>query len=369
LKRTSTTHPNVFLYPHGTYYFRGHFNGEAIEKTLKTKDFGKAKKLADALVDKLSTDDLISTTVTVGSMWLKYLSVKDEARLDGKLSLESYKNYEWTWDKYLCFFDKVKLRDMADRRKGPEHWRKFKSKYRHLNMFSMRKLFMSFLSWCHREGHISRVMPCDIPEYESRVGKFLTESQRDRLLKAAQSHPDMFLFCLMYLTMAMRKSEITQASWDQVNFTEGWILTKKKKSRTKPARQVPLHPLVRSLLLERSKNKSPFIFPHRDVRSRPMSRGGLSKAWTQTIQRAGLNGYGFQMHDMRRTWETEAQRRGDLTDIQREKFAGHSSKIAKERYTIFSADHLRPLVDVVKVDTLSLETGHDNDGNNVGNKG
>lgn len=353
-KRGETSHPNIFLYPHGVYYFRGHFNGTLVEKSLKTNQFAKAKERTKNLLNSLTDSDLIPGSMTCSFLWPKFMETKEEERDDGTLSEASFKEYQWMWTTYLeKHFLNIKMRDLSNKRKGPEHWREFKKKYRHLNMANMRKIFTAFLRWCQKEGHVSWVLPCEIPEYESRQGKSLTKEQQHELIQAASGNPNLFLFCLMYLLMAMRKSEITQAGWDQVNFKEDWILTKKKKSRTKPPRIVPLHPVVRELLEKRkSMSKSPFVFPHRDDNNKPMDRGGFRKAWARALEKAGLKDSDIQMHDLRRTWETEAQQRGDFTDIQREKFAGHSAKVAKERYTKFTADHIRPLVQVVEIEGL-----------------
>ena len=57
-------------------------------------------------------------------------------------------------------------------------------------------------------------------------------------------------------------------------------------------------------------------------------------------------------HDLRRTWKSRAHLRSDLTDTQKEKFAGSSIEVQKEEYVIMEADQLRPLADVVKVTGL-----------------
>lgn len=357
-KRKETAHPNIFLYPHGVFYFRGHFNGTLVEKTLKTNQYAVAKKRAMALLNSLTDQDLLPGGQTVGALWPKFLATKEDKRDDGKILEATVDEYQWLWDTYLKFFEACKMRDLGHRSKGPELWRDFKKKYRHLNMANMKKAWLAFLRWCQKEGHLAWVMTCEIPEYDSRAGKALNEDERVALLMATDSRPSLKLFCLMYLLMAMRRSEITQAAWDQINFEESWILTKKRKSKTKPPRIVPLHPWVLSILTQRKAvSSSPYVFPNRDDDQRPMDPGGFKRAWAAALEDAGLKGRGIQMHDLRRTWETEAQQRAEFTDIQREKFAGHSSKVAKDRYTKFSADHLRPLVEIVSVAGLEMGQG------------
>lgn len=368
-KRQETEHPNIFLYPKGIYYFRGSMNGTQIERSLQTDDFRVAKKRAMSLINTFATDDFVPGNITAGSLYPKYIEKKEDELADAEITDRYFKDVKYYWTKYLkTSFEAARMRDLASQKRGPEMWRAFKKKYRHMDMSNMRKIFRGFLFWAQKEGHLIWVMPCDIPNRESRKGKALTADQRESLVKACKARPGLLLFVLMYLLMALRRGEIINLMWDQINFFEDWLLTKKYRSKTKPARVVPLHPVVKRLLLERKESStSAFVFPQKLNPKKPMFVDSFSKPWTKALKDAGLTHVGLQMHDLRRTWETEAQTHGEFTDIQREKFAGHSAKVAKDRYAKFSADHLRPLVNAVEIKGLEdLTSDHENTRGNLG---
>jgi integrase len=194
----------------------------------------------------------------------------------------------------------------------------------------------------------------------------------DAEIKAILKHanPNLTLFILMYLTMAMRRTEIMFLKWESVDFASRAVYLSAEDTKTKKERVIPISSTVLEILKsKRQTSMGLYVFPHRDKKKSHMDRGALKGSWkraklkamAELVDQAETPDERKKIiermkratpHDMRRTWKSRAHLRTDLTDTQKEKFAGSSIKVQKQDYVIMEADQLRSLADVVKVSGL-----------------
>jgi integrase len=138
-------------------------------------------------------------------------------------------------------------------------------------------------------------MPVRRPNAELRAREHLTESEVERLMKAASGNRWGHRDSLMILTAyrhGLRVSELVDLRWDQVDFDHATLHVRRAKKGT-PA----THPIVgdemRSLRrLQREQDpKSPFVFT--SERGAPFSTAGFARMLERAGEAARL---GFKCH-------------------------------------------------------------------------
>lgn len=128
----------------------------------------------------------------------------------------------------------------------------------------------------------------------------------------------------------MRRGELRRLTWEDVDFVRRWILVRAGKS--KKIRFVPLHPKLKSLLLDwKKKNPGPYIMSESGQQT---NQWILSKKFKKMVIRAGLKG---SIHLGRHTWITKMALSGANMNLV-QKWAGHENlKTTSKIYT-----HVRP---------------------------
>ncbi len=124
----------------------------------------------------------------------------------------------------------------------------------------------------------------------------------------------------------MRKSEILNLEWDQVNLEGGFITVVAQKSKT---RRIPLNHSMRELLykLHFSRNGNQYVFENPKT-GKPIV--DFKRSWQSLLKRLGINGARF--HDLRHSFATYALLRkgGDLVSLQAT--LGHANISTTARY-------------------------------------
>lgn len=347
-KRKKTREPGLFLYDDGTYFVRCTPMGskQRIERSLGKVSFTEARELKQLLLKKLDETGVYSKTLSVSDLFPKYI----EDKFDEKLSeATKYEITLWSRDYLIPFFGSYTPSEIDE--DLFEKFIKWQRKRRDLNFFHPRKVLMGFLNWCRKKKYIRFIPKFDIPKWEHRERVNLTQSQITTLF-AKCDNQDLLLFIIMYLFMGMRSSEITQLSWDRVDFLRKAITLRKQDTKTRQGREVPINLNALRLLVNRYENSgSKFVFPNVRSSQRPMDPTGFKKAWNRLIEACGFD-IRITPHDLRATWENFTNRNPNFTDAQREKMAGSNIKVQKNTYVKFTADELRGLENVVQVDGL-----------------
>jgi integrase len=84
-----------------------------------------------------------------------------------------------------------------------------------------------------------------LPENNIRM-RVLTQDEFEKLLDACAPHLRPVVLTAYYT--GMRRDEILNLTWDEVDLKDGFIRLTEDMTKTKTARSIPLHPRVRDML-------------------------------------------------------------------------------------------------------------------------
>jgi integrase len=175
------------------------------------------------------------------------------------------------------------------------------------------------------------------------VGRFLSDEERNRLLDAAKADASPHIYPVVVLAIAtgMRRGEIKNLRWREVDLKRGVIILERTKNGEK--RRVPLGGLPRELLLQQAKVRrldSDLVFPSSGAKAGVPFE--LDTAWQRVRKRAGLQG--FRFHDCRHTTASYLAMQGaSLVEIA--EILGHKSMQMVKRYAHFAEGHTGRLVE------------------------
>ena len=188
------------------------------------------------------------------------------------------------------------------------------------------------------ENPADMVRPTSIARFEPR-DRALTPAEIGlmyRYLNRVGTSPQYRAAIKLLLMTMVRKSELSNATWSEVNFSEAlWTIPKERMKRRNPhlvflSRQV----LDIFIALKTFAGGSEYVLPSRYDSDLPMSSATLNRVLTLTYQAAQKNGEPlakFGPHDLRRTASTLLHEAGYNTDWI-EKCLAHEQKGVRAVY-------------------------------------
>jgi len=128
--------------------------------------------------------------------------------------------------------------------------------------------------------------------------RYLKERELPALAQSIEQEPNIHIRSIfwLYLLTGLRKSELLQAKWDNLDFKRGVL----EIGNTKSGRPVehPLSGQAISIMRRLPKlGKNPYIFASPVIENSPLT--SIHKNWLRIRKRAGLND--LRIHDLRRT--------------------------------------------------------------------
>ncbi len=160
---------------------------------------------------------------------------------------------------------------------------------------------------------------------------------------------------LVALNSGMRKAEILNLKWENVNLDTGMLSLFKTKSRR--MRQIPLNGAMTELFskLQLSRNGREYVFEN-PVTGQPLNE--IKTSWHSLLRRTGIKNLRF--HDLRHIFATYSLvRGGDLISLK--ETLGHASITTTSRYAQSLSEGMRRLVSGFEVresipEVLELKT-------------
>ena len=185
------------------------------------------------------------------------------------------------------------------------------------------------------------VTPRRRPNAELRTREYLTETEIEKLIKAAGTnrwgHRDATMILVAY-RHGLRASELVDLRWDQVDFNGAVLHVRRVKSgspSTHPIRGDELRALRR--LQREQEPKSPFVFTCE--RGAPFSTAGFAKLVARAGEAAGL-GFPAHPHMLRHACGFALAGKGhDTRALQA--YLGHKNIQHTVRYTELSPDRFK----------------------------
>ena len=178
-----------------------------------------------------------------------------------------------------------------------------------------------------------------LSEAKERV-RFLSDDERERLLTACRESRNRYLYPIVVLALstAMRKEEIRQIRWKDVDLNRGTIVLHQTKNRER--RSVPLAGKALQLLKEiqtEANESSPFVFSGQGS-GRPVD---FRTAWETALRHADIQD--FRFHDLRHSAASYLAMNGatlrELADI-----LVHRSLEMVRRYAHLTEQHTAAVV-------------------------
>ncbi len=326
------------------YWARFMLRGQQVQKSLETKSFETAKRL----VENMEKDILLGLNWRkdrefFDTAWPDFLEAKAKGIKTKKSRPKTLQGYIWFGEAFYLPNFKDKRLSEIDEKAWEELVEQIKTEKPGMHFDNVRKYLSGFLSWAYRTGKI-RVKPelydPDIERKEKRQadGPGLAYSKEQlkvmRSISAVQS-PRFHLFMLMAQYMGMRPGEITQLAKDRIDLKENVIRLRKADTKTKTARDIPIHAKVLPALLFQLQYypASPYLFPNMRNRTSPMDPTGFKKYWAEILSLPEISG---RVYDFRHTFITHAIQDG-LNPGLVAKITGTSWKMIETRYL-----HLTP---------------------------
>jgi len=189
-----------------------------------------------------------------------------------------------------------------------------------------------------------------LSEPKERV-RFLSDDERERLLTACRESRNRYLYPIVVLALstAMRKEEIRQIKWKDVDLKRGTIVLHQTKNRER--RSIPLvGKALRQLkeLHSMRTNGSQFVFPAPN----PNCPVDFRTAWGRAVRQSGIQD--FRFHDLRHSAASYLAMNGatlrELADI-----LGHKSLEMVRRYAHLTEQHTAAVVTSMNAKIFSTD--------------
>lgn len=215
---------------------------------------------------------------------------------------------------------KTRLNQTSYRKKGPVNPASVNRE-----LACLRHMFTKAIEWGLIDHNPAKKVK-SLKEKNKRL-RFLTAEEIEKLLDSCYGHLNSIV--KMAIFSGMRKSEILNLKWKDVDFQNNLIVLMDTKSGK--TREIPLNKTLREVLLNVPRHlKSDYVFcnqegrPYRNVR----------RSFDSALKKAGIEDFTF--HDLRHTFASHMVMSGVDINTLRE-ILGHSSITMTQRYA-----HLAP---------------------------
>ncbi len=166
--------------------------------------------------------------------------------------------------------------------------------------------------------------------------RYLTVEEIKKLFRNSPKHLKPIL--MVALETGMRRSEIFNLNWDDIDFEQKIIYVRNSKSGD--PREIPISNRLANVLKD-LKYKSPYVFCNKD--GKPL--GSVRKSFASALKKSGIEN--FRFHDLRHTFASHLIMNGvDLVTVK--EFLGHKSLKMTLRYAHLSPGHKRSAIEKLK---------------------
>lgn len=187
----------------------------------------------------------------------------------------------------------------------------------------------AWLNWCARSRKIFESPVKDIKKFKvpEATRRFLSKKEISDLLAAARGE-QLHAFVAAAIYTGMRKDELFNLQWGDIDFARGIVAVKNKEgftTKSKRNRNIPLHPGLRRILAPLRKASGPCfdVTNHRRIFRRIIKNAKLP--W-------------LKLHELRHTFASQALMAGvPLFTVS--KWLGHASVVTTQVYAHLCQDH------------------------------
>jgi integrase len=182
---------------------------------------------------------------------------------------------------------------------------------------------------------------------DNKIVRYLSDQEKPRLLKAAKEIGGKFyLKVLMGLTTGMRKGELDQLRWCDIDFDKGLAILADTKNGT--PRHTPIPSVIMAELKKHREVGNCLLFPSSTDPNQPFD---FRKQWARCLRAANIKN--FRWHDLRHDTASTLARDGrTLKEIA--EILGHKSLASTDRYTHLCTEHKSQLLNDTMAKAINL---------------
>lgn len=233
---------------------------------------------------------------------------------------------------------------VTDESKAAEYTRKgARARTVNLEVDAVKSLLIQAVKWGYIDTSPLRwVKP--LKEDDRKLGRFLTKEECSALLVAVA--PDVYPVIYVFLNTGMRKGELENLRWDDVDFERRCILIRRKADWVPKTgeREIPMSTGVFEILTKHRRRShkakpSDYVFT---AKGSGHSHNRLRRELIKAAEKAGINDL-TKLHTLRHTYASHLVMNGvDLATVQ--KLLGHTDIKTTMIYAHLAPDHLRNAV-------------------------
>ena len=204
---------------------------------------------------------------------------------------------------------------------------------------TLKHMFTKAVDWNMVEEDVLKgVRKVKLLEENNKRLRYLAQEECHSLLDSCENHLKPIV--LTALNSGMRKAEILNLRWEQVDLKHGFILLSITKNGER--REIPINGTLREMFQTRLRRLDvPFVFndpktgrPYQDIKH----------SFSTARRKAGINDFHF--HDLRHTFASHLVMAGvDLTTVK--ELLGHKTLSMTLRYAHLSPSHKVKAVDIL----------------------
>ena len=212
----------------------------------------------------------------------------------------------------------------------------------------IRHMYNKAVEW----GLLDQNQLCAVKKYKEPPGRtrYLTEKEMKDLIKACSEHLKPIVMMALYT--GMRKGEILNLQWHDIDFGNKTITV--KKSKNNEIRTLPIHNILYSILKAyRNGNDGQAVF----INSNGCQLGDIKRSFTTALKKANIKD--FRFHDLRHTFASHlVMKNTDIRTVQ--ELMGHKDIRMTMRYSHLSNAHLKQAVSrLIDVTHRSLDESNE----------
>ena len=207
------------------------------------------------------------------------------------------------------------------------------------NISLLKAMFRKAVDWnMVEEDVLKRVRRCKLLQVNNKRLRYLSKEECQRLIECCDPHLKPIV--ITALNTGMRKSEILNLKWENVDLIHGFILLDKTKNGER--REIPINNTLRETFKSLTRRLDvPYVFydpktgkPYKDVK----------RSFHTALRRAKIKD--FRFHDLRHTFASHLVMAGvDLTTVK--ELLGHKDIKMTLRYAHLAPSHKVKAVDIL----------------------
>lgn len=361
---TLTIDMTLYRRKNGRWYVRVWLNGQRRMLSTGETDYDKALLKTKEIVERAANPKVTKPGVTFSKLanefagyveerWAASTVYKDKSRMRKLRAAFGDKKLSEITEHSIDTYMKKRKQDVVIRLKdGERREQKTKASTVNRELALLKLLFKQAVAWKYTDANpASNVKPFpESHDYEDR--RVLGEEELKCLFEACKRSDNPILYEIVKVDVlsGLRKGELRNLLWDDVDFGTGIITV--RQTKTKNTFHKPMTAALRQVLLS-LRDKLPharYVFSKLDG----TAYGDWRRSFKTACKRAGLKDVCF--HTLRHTCFSFLGMQG-RSELEIMSFSGHKSSAMVKRYTHIPLSHVRAIADDIGAKVVQLEQG------------